>query len=498
MPEAQPTLLDVVGVLAHAGDLSMGQPTGHSPRAALFAATIADELGLDEAGQRTAALTSLLRWSGCSANASGFAGLLGDDIGGRADVVAGSPRRLEQLGAAAAAGTLAPLAASHCDVAQVVASCLGLDPVVVVALGEVFERWDGHGLPLGTSGSELSRLGQVSAAAASAEIAMRTRDITASGELLAGDAGSAFDPDVIDAATAQLATLEAMAAVDAWRSIRDRWASSTAPLDDAQCDAVMTLVADFADAKSAWALGFSRRCAALAAAAADAAGLGDDSVRRVRRAALTHRLGRVAVSSRGLDRPGGLLDEDWEQIRLWPLFTEQSLVRLVGAEADARVAGAVQERLDGSGYPRGLSASSLDGEQRLLAVVAAYTAMTSNRPDRPRLARGRAAELLRREADQGRLDRSMIDCVVAVAEHRQPVHQRRRLAAPLLARREIEVLTLVADGATNHEVAATLGITSKTVNTYLERSFRKLGVTSRTAAVIAALQNDLLPAVVEP
>lgn len=86
-PVSSPTVPAQVAVraLALAGDLSMGQPPDQSVRAARLAVRLAQLQGADESTARHAALVSLLRWSGCTANAAGFATLLGDDVGGRED-----------------------------------------------------------------------------------------------------------------------------------------------------------------------------------------------------------------------------------------------------------------------------------------------------------------------------------------------------------------------------------------------------------------------------
>src|SRR5580692_2870433 len=85
------SVFDAVRALAFIGDLSMGQPTDHSPRTAWLAARIADEAGLDAAACAAVREASLLRWSGCTANAAGFAAALGDDVASREAMLAARP-----------------------------------------------------------------------------------------------------------------------------------------------------------------------------------------------------------------------------------------------------------------------------------------------------------------------------------------------------------------------------------------------------------------------
>ncbi len=67
-----------------------------------------------------------------------------------------------------------------------------------------------------------------------------------------------------------------------------------------------------------------------------------------------------------------------------------------------------------------------------------------------------------------------------------------RSPRPSLSARETEVLRLVADGATNNEIAAHLHITDATVKSHLVHIYTKLGVSSRTAAVASARDTGLL------
>lgn len=480
------TMLQVVGVIAHAGDASMGQPTGHSCRTALCAAEIAAGLGLDDEHQRDAAMVALMRWSGCSANASGFAEVLGDDIRGRSELLAGDEERRGQLHLAGETGVLHVLAATHCDVAQRLAAGLGLGRDTVAALAQVLERWDGRGVPRGVVGEAIAMPARIVSVASVVEISLRELGPDGATAALHAASGLDLDPDIVNVAISLLGSLEQLATIEPWATVERRWERAEVLLDD-RLDHALRLVGDVADAKSIHRLGFSRRVERLAVGTAAAAAENIDAD-DVGRAALVHRLGRVAVSSRALDQPGRLLAEHWDQIRMWPYFTEQALARAPGLSKVARIAGAVQERLDGSGYPRGARADRRGAEHQILAAASGYAAMTSARPDRSALEPGLAFELLRRQADSGQLDRRIVDLVVAVAAGRVTARHATSMPASLLSPREIDVLALVANGSTNNQIADRLSITPKTVNTHLERSFAKLGVSTRTAAVMAAFQ----------
>jgi DNA-binding NarL/FixJ family response regulator len=149
-----------------------------------------------------------------------------------------------------------------------------------------------------------------------------------------------------------------------------------------------------------------------------------------------------------------------------------------------------RERLDGSGYPRGLSGGAISVPARVLGAADAYQAMREPRPYRPARSASDAMAELRAEVRAGRLDGAAVDAVLDAAGHRVP---RRRTAAAGLTAREVEVLILLARGMSNKQVAARLVITPKTAGNHVEHIYAKIGASSRAAAAMFAVQHGLLP-----
>jgi HD-GYP domain-containing protein (c-di-GMP phosphodiesterase class II) len=136
-----------------------------------------------------------------------------------------------------------------------------------------------------------------------------------------------------------------------------------------------------------------------------ASDLGADAgtLRDLRRAALLHDVGKLAVSNQILDKPGRLTKAEVALVREHPVVTERILARVPGCEHLAPMAGAHHERLDGGGYPRGLAAPQLTMPMRLLAVADVYEALTSDRPYRPALSSDDALAVMRADVPR-RLD----------------------------------------------------------------------------------------------
>jgi HD-GYP domain-containing protein (c-di-GMP phosphodiesterase class II) len=213
-------------------------------------------------------------------------------------------------------------------------------------------------------------------------------------------------------------------------------------------------------------------------------------VRTLYRAGLVHDFGRLGVSNAIWDKRGPLGAGEWERIRMFPYITERML-RFSDALAPlGQIALEHRERLDGSGYPRGIAGAALSRPARILASADAYQAMREPRPYRPPLASEAAARQLRAEAKAGRLDAESVDAVLASAGHRVP---RRREGPAGLTEREVEVLKLLAHGLSNKEMAARLVISPKTVGTHIEHIYSKIDASSRATASLFAVQHGLLP-----
>jgi DNA-binding CsgD family transcriptional regulator len=156
----------------------------------------------------------------------------------------------------------------------------------------------------------------------------------------------------------------------------------------------------------------------------------------------------------------------------------------------AAIAVQHRERLDGSGYPRGLTGNAISEPARILATADAYQAMREPRPHRPPRTADEAAAELRAEVKAGRLDADAAEAVLGAAGHRVA---RRREGPAGLTQREVEVLRLLARGLSNKEIAERLVISPKTVGNHVEHIYGKIGSSSRAAAGLFAMRHGLLP-----
>ncbi len=173
-------------------------------------------------------------------------------------------------------------------------------------------------------------------------------------------------------------------------------------------------------------------------------------------------------------------------MRLHVYYVERIFGRPEPLRRIGLLAATHHERMDGSGYHRGIGGTMLTSPARLLAAADAYHAMTQPRPHRAALTDADAARQLRSDADHGRLDHAATDAVLTAAGH--TIHRSRAGGPAGLTTRECEVLGLLAQGFPNKGIANELRISGKTVGNHVERIYTKLGVTNRAGAAMRAME----------
>ncbi len=241
--------------------------------------------------------------------------------------------------------------------------------------------------------------------------------------------------------------------------------------------------------------GHSRRCADLSADAARLLGFPADAVATIRRAALVHDFGTTGVPNSIWDKPASLTRAEFDRVELHPMLTEQMLRRSSALAALNPAACAHHEKGDGSGYHRRVRADAVDPGGRVLAAAEIYVGMTRERADRPAFAVEDAAAELRRLAADGVLDPRATNAVLVAAGHGEPSAPRAS-ARPRhpggLSGREVEVLRLAARGLTTRQIADRLYISIKTADHHIQHIYNKIGVSTRAAAALWAIQNTVV------
>ena len=420
-PETDLRLSEVVSGLSYALDVADGHELGHSVRTCLIGMRLADEVGLAVHARSALFYGLLLKDAGCSSNAAKVSALYAaddhelkrniqlvdrksvpavmryvwDNVGGT------GPRKLATaVGAVVRGPQLArEMTEIRCERGAEIALMLDLTDETADAIRHLDEHWDGRGHPTGLEGDAIPLLARILNLAQVVEVfhAAHGRDVAY--ETARARSGRWFDPALVDA-------------LERIRGDNDFWATLA---DGASGDAVAELepvdvvvVADgrrldrvaeaFAlviDAKSPFTFRHSERVAELAVGAGRILGFDARELTDLRRAGLLHDIGKLAISSRILDKPGRLDDGERTLIERHPAYTASILGRIPHLDALAADAAAHHEKLDGSGYHLGLAADELSAAARVLAVADIFEALTAERPYRSAMATDEALALMR-------------------------------------------------------------------------------------------------------
>jgi HD-GYP domain-containing protein (c-di-GMP phosphodiesterase class II)/DNA-binding CsgD family transcriptional regulator len=454
-------LADLLAALSVATDLGMGQEPEKAIRACLVATSLARRMDTPEGDVADVYYTALLRHLGCTATAHEEAYLGGDELvsrpaAERADF--GNLREafglLLQMGRGTGADRIRYLArtlrsgkrgdqailSALCEVGARLAERLGLGPGVREGLYQSFERWDGKGTPQGLAGEDIGLPARLTEVGHQAVIFDRLGGPESAVEVIRRRGGGWFDPGVAEAfARFGAAILEEIESRDVWEAVLEIEPEPRRTIAPEGLDGLARTFADMVDLKSPFMLGHSSEVADLSVRAASALGLDDEGVTHLRRAALLHDIGRVAVSNGIWEKPSSLITTEWA---------------------------------------------------RVLAAADAFQAMTQDRPHRPALPPEAASETLAGEGRSGRLDPECVRAVIDAAG--QPVPKVRTTWPANLSDREIEVLRLIARGHSNREIAGRLFISSRTAEHHVQHIYTKIGASTRAAAAMFAMEHGLL------
>ena len=511
-----PGIAELLCALSYGSGLAAAEQMEHGTNTAFVSVQLGRALGVGAEDLEAVFYGALVKDAGCGACGAVLARFFADDeliprldlnlvdlhsprsmaawAVSRLRLDPGMPARLVRL--AAFASRCGPVVheamAVHCEVAADFAAGLGFGPHVRDAVHYQYERHDGRSPAFGRHAEMIPRPAKILHLALAADLVRGLSGAEAAAAMVSQRTGTYFDPHVAEAYLDLADGLwpdgdEPVPFTDVLSC------APATPVDELPGDrrlAVCEALADFADLKSARHGSHSHRVASLAARAASGLGLPEAEQERLRRAGLVHDLGKIAVPSRLLEQAGddtspasrrGGAAALAEPVRLHPYYAQRILSRVRPLADLAADVGAHHERLDGSGYPLGLAAPGISIGARVLAVADVWAERAGQGPP----------DLTREDG----LDPA---CIAALRSCPRPGTGRSRqrsradLGRPALSSREVEVLRLLADGASNPGISKTLHISRRTTEHHVEHILTKLEVTSRTAAVAYALTRELL------
>jgi HD-GYP domain-containing protein (c-di-GMP phosphodiesterase class II) len=429
-------LSEVVSALSLALDLTEGQPMGHAIRSCILGMRIAEELELPSQDCSDLYYALLLKDSGCSSNAARMHAILGSD-----EIQAKREVKLQDMAKVSLAGVVymfnnimpeapwwqrivrllevgaqrkqinAELVGARCERGADIARMIGLSENAALAIRGLDEHWDGSGYPDGAKGAETPILARIINLSQTLEVFAAEDGPETAIKVAIERSGTWFDPDLVKI-------------VKSLRNDQMLWARATAddprpyvlqmepgaalPATPERIDSLCRAFAQVIDAKSPYTFNHSVGVAEAAVRIAQGMALSPTTVQMIRRAGLLHDIGKLSVSNAILEKPGKLTDEEWKVMKLHPVYSRVVLKAISGFENISFVAGAHHERLDGSGYPDGLSADQMPLTARIVAAADVYQALSEKRPYRESLPHEVVMGIMGRDANT-KIDGACLD-----------------------------------------------------------------------------------------
>lgn len=420
---------EVISALSYALDIVEGQPEGHAVRSCMIGMRLAEEIGVSAEDRSALFYALLLKDLGCSSNAAKVSYLFGaDDHAVKQDFKTTEWTSLAETAKYALrnvapggsvfdrAGKIARVAVGgqkvakelvkiRCDRGSAIAAQLGLPDATASAIRHLDEHWDGRGHPEGIRGDGIPLLARILGISQTLEVYWTTHGAGAALRVARSRSGTWFDPELVRAYEAVSGDEAFWAKVGGERIRREVLAfepeDTVLQGDDATLDRVCRSFAQVVDAKSPWTARHSEGVSEIAEGIAGVLGLDAGEQQRLRRAGLLHDVGKLGTSNMILDKPGRLTPEEFEELKLHPAYTLRILER-VSCFADlAELAASHHEKLDGSGYHRGLTGDQMAVPVRILVVADMYEALAAKRPYREDLTREGVMEILAKQAGTG-------------------------------------------------------------------------------------------------
>ncbi|MFG0305475.1 MAG: HD-GYP domain-containing protein [Phycisphaerales bacterium JB040] len=419
-------LSEVVGALSYALDITEGQPEGHAVRACMIGMRLGEEIGLSESRRSALFYALLLKDLGCSSNAAKICYLFGADDQRvkhgfkftdwqsvlkslpyiiKSVAPSGSPlERLRRFLSVAVSGTKGAkeLIKIRCERGALIARDLDLPEEAVQAIRNLDEHWNGRGHPDGLRGEEIPLLARILSVSQTAEVFLTRYGLAAALQIVRARRTSWFDPDLVRAfesiAEDTPFWMDVMSGQERRHVARFEPRGMALHADEATIDRLCGAFSQVVDAKSPWTACHSQGVSDVAVGIGRVMGLGARELTGLRRAGLLHDIGKLGVSNAVLDKPGRLTEAEFARLREHPAHTHRILSRAACFEPIAELAARHHEKLDGSGYHRGLRGAELSLPERVLVVADMYEALAAKRPYRQDLSEGEVMDILGREA----------------------------------------------------------------------------------------------------
>lgn len=304
---------------------------------------------------------------------------------------------------------------TRCERGADIAQRLGFNEAIANGIRHLDEHWNGKGRPYRISGDAIPINSAIALLSQVVDVFYQLGGEQAAIDEIKNRKGSWFAPNLADAFALiahdkyfwqQLSNPEIQTTIQ-------KLAPETQPiiLSEQRLDDITAAFGMIVDSKSPYTYNHSSRVAHYTLSIADELSIATSRQHFLRRGAFLHDIGKLGVSNDILDKPGKLTEQEWQEVHNHSRYTEEILAHIQPFAELAKMAGAHHERLDGKGYPYGLSAEEITIETRIITVADIFDAITAERPYRGAIPVEKTIEIMRGEINTA-IDEAVLNALV--------------------------------------------------------------------------------------
>jgi HD-GYP domain-containing protein (c-di-GMP phosphodiesterase class II) len=414
-------LSELMLALTMALDMTEGQPPEHCIRSCWIGIHIGQHLGLKPEQLHDLFFTLLLKDAGCSSNAARICELyLTNDLTFKRDfktvgnslssvinfVVKNAGKGQSWVTRISTTIDILKngdnyaqeLIQTRCSRGADVARELGFSEDVAQGINSLDEHWNGSGRPNQLKHTAIPLYSRIALLAQVVDVFQHEHSLEEAITEVVSRSGRWFDPQLV-------AAFRVIVKDESFRSgllsadVRQKVmtfapANTKIMIDDDYFDRIITAFGRIVDSKSPYTAGHSERVSVYAELIAENLGFKLEERKWVKRAALLHDLGKLGVSNSILDKPGKLDADEWQAVQAHAEFTEIILSQITPFKPLAKIAAAHHEKLDGTGYPRGIWGDDISMVTRIITTADIFDAISAERPYRGAMSVNKTLEIM--------------------------------------------------------------------------------------------------------
>jgi len=299
----------------------------------------------------------------------------------------------------------------HCEKGAEIVNKMPLDSSLKDVIKYHHEKWDGtgpfnlskHDIPLESRIIHLADLFDLNFYSRKKEIIITSKAV----EWINQNTNSFFDPEIGDVLL-ELILKDSLLLDLSMPNIKENLKKITPPIEIViDIDGLKNMshvLSTLIDNKSHFTYNHSQNVAQISLRIAKELNFDENKLKMIEIAGLLHDLGKLAIPTEILDKPGKLTAKEFEIIKTHPYYTRRILSEIKGFDEITNWAANHHEKLDGSGYPYSLKSEQLGLEDRIIAISDIYSALTQERPYRKVLEPLEALKIIEEEIKKDKLD----------------------------------------------------------------------------------------------